>query len=412
MKFPRGSLYLKLLAIYGVTFFLIVTTLTIAIKASRPMSLENSIRNNLQNYATYLADDIGYPPNVERAQELQKNTRIDMAIFGPGMEWTNDPHLLEKARTRPHLKQKRTYLRLEKNGYVFVFGGRNLKQPELSLEVILAVLVAFALVLGLSYRLVKLVIRPIDQMKAAASAYGEGKWETRIAITTKDELADLGETMNGMAEKIEAHFRNMKDLLLAISHELRSPLTRMKVTSEFIEDEKIRKSLNEEITVLDRITGMLLERERMSSRPELLEKNRVSLCKVLDNVVQKFPQITLDVPINEDIFVDENRFELALNSIIDNAYKHGEPPVVMSAGATSELIWIEIKDFGKGIPEASLSKIAEPFYRQSQARTSSRQADGFGLGLSLAYSIFKAHGFNLTARNENGAVFRLEMPRA
>lgn len=412
MKFPRGSLYLKLLAIYGVTFFLIVTTLTIAIKASRPMSLENSIRNNLHNYASYLAADIGTPPNLDRAQALQKHTRLDMAIIGPGVEWTNDPHLLKKARTRPEIKQRRTYMRIEKGGYVYVFGGRNLKQPEISLEIVLGVIFAFALILTLSYRLVKFVIRPIQDMKAAASAFGEGKWETRIQVRTQDELADLGQTMNNMAEKIDAHFKNMKDLLLAISHELRSPLTRMKVTAEFISDEKIRSSLNDEINILDRMTGMLLERERMSSRPELLEKVQVSLSDIVQRVAKKYPEAILHLPIHESIKVDENRFELALNSIIDNAYKHGKPPVEITAGANHEMIWLEIKDHGQGISKESLTKLGEPFFRQSEARTSSGRADGFGLGLSLAYSIFKAHGFTLTARSDEGTTFRLEMPRA
>lgn len=411
MKFLRSSLYLKLFTIYSITFLLIMFALAIAVKKSRPVSIENSIRNNVHNYAQYIARDIGTPPDLKKAEQIQKETRLDIAITGPGVEWSNDEKLLSIAKTRLHNKRKHGFV-VEENGYTFVYGTRNLKEPGLHWEIVIGFVFVFILILVLSYRTVKFVMKPIMAMKDAADAYGEGKWETRIDVKSHDELGDLGHTMNSMAKKIDSHFKNMKDLLLAISHELRSPLTRMRVTTEFISDEKIKNSLNEEINTLDRITGMLLERERLSTKPELLEKREVSLSEIVKSVAGKFQNIELHLPIHEIILVDVNRFELALNSIIDNAFKHGRPPVIISTGATHDLIWLEVKDHGEGIPEVHTEKLGEPFFKQSEARTSSRSSDGFGLGLSLAYSILKAHGFHLSAKANQGTTFRIEMPRA
>lgn len=410
MKFLRSSLYLKLFTIYSITFLLIMFALAVAVKKSRPVSIENSIRNNVHNYAQYISRDIGTPPDLNKAERIQKETRLDIAILGPGIEWSNDPGLLKTAKTRLHKKRKHGFV-VEKNGYTFVYGTKNLKEPGLHWEIIVGFVLVFVLILVLSYRTVKFVMKPIMVMKDAADAYGEGKWDTKITVKSHDELGDLGHTMNSMARKIDSHFKNMKDLLLAISHELRSPLTRMRVTTEFISDEKIKKSLNEEINTLDRITGMLLERERLSTKPELLEKREISLSELVRGAAQKFPDVELHLPIHETVVVDVNRFELALSSIIDNAFKHGKPPVVVSVGATYDHIWLEVKDHGSGIPQENIEKLGEPFFRQSEARTSSRTADGFGLGLSLAYSIFKAHGFTLTAKSNQGTVFRIEMPR-
>ena len=417
MKFLRSSLYLKLFTIYSITFIAIIAALAIAVKKSRPVSIENSITNNIRSYAQYISDDIGTPPNIERAKEIQKTTQLDIAIFGNNFEWTNDPGLCEHFRKK--LKNKNFINKktrhgwiIQKNGYVFVYGTKNLKAPGLHWEIVISFILIFAIVLIISYRTVKKVMSPIIEMKNAADAFGEGKWDTKIIVRSHDELADLGNTMNDMARKIDSHFKNMKDLLLAISHELRSPLTRMRVTTEFIPDLKIRKSLNEEINHLDRITSMLLERERLSARPEILEKRAVNLTELTETVTKKFTDVTLHSQVNETVLVDVNRFELALSAIIDNAFKHGKPPVDISIGANHELIWLEIKDHGEGISKENIERIGEPFFRQNEARTSSRTSDGFGLGLSLAHSILKAHGFHLSARSENGTVFRVEMPRA
>ncbi|WPU67016.1 HAMP domain-containing sensor histidine kinase [Peredibacter starrii] len=406
MKFVKNSLYLKLLAIYSVTFLLLFGLVLVAIKSSRLMSIENSIRFNIQNYAQYLAHDIGAPPDLERAKEIQNKTKLDVVILGKDVAWSNNPHFLkycEKSKEKRHFRRQ---VRVENRGYTYIFGGRNLKQPEFAWEIFLPFIAIFSIILFASYRLVKHVMKPIIDMKATASAFGEGKWDARVPLKSQDEFADLGSTMNSMAEKIETHFKNMKDLLLAISHELRSPLTRMRVTTEFIADENVKKSLNEEINHLDRITGMLLERERLSARPDILEKKMTNVSDIIQNVVKKYPETKVVMPIHESIPVDQNRFELALGTLLDNAYKHGKPPVEISLGADQNLIWIEVKDYGQGLPIEHIAKLGEPFF------PSSKSAEGFGLGLSLAYSIFKAHGFALTAKKDDGCVFRIEIPRA
>ena len=137
-----------------------------------------------------------------------------------------------------------------------------------------------------------------------------------------------------MAQKIEQSFKSMHELQVAVSHELRSPLTRMKVALEFIQNDKIKLSLNEEIDLLDDLTGNLLEKEGLDSGLQKLNKEELDMQALLDEILRPYgDQIIKNfATLNGGdyvIFVDRNRIFLAIRNIVENALKYhdGSEPI-------------------------------------------------------------------------------------
>jgi signal transduction histidine kinase len=418
------SLYFRLLRVYGLTFLLLVAALIVGFRYSRAMDGPKFFQSNVETYAGYLSADIGVPPRLERATELSRLTGLDIVIRGPGVEWGSSDRAIQEERSArvsdlmdasasrgavhkfwhkgPHGGWHHS-----RGGYEFTFMGSGMHESSGVGWMLPLCIAAFALILSLSYRLTRRIFRPIDEMKAAAIAFGEGKWDTRVGVGRhSDELAELAETMNAMAGKIRLQLKSMRELLIAISHELRSPLTRMKVSLEFLSDPKLRSSLTEEIDLLDHMTEALLERERISGRPEHLKISPVDLVELLREVSKPYadrgPGVRLELPDGAlTVSVDRARFAMAVRNLIDNAIRHApsaRTPVRVSLTREG----MEISDSGPGMPPEVLARLGEPFLRVDPARTGASSLGGFGMGLSLAYTVFQAHGFKIRAASRLG----------
>ncbi len=420
------SLFLRLLVLYSLTFILIVLGLSIGFRVSRPAGGHEFFRTNLETYSRYLIEDIGSPPDLTRAKELNLRTGLEIAIRGPDLNWSSNPELAKRVESLRSTKKtrflrKQRLIRTSKGGYEFFFAGPDWAEEGHSLGFTIA-LIMTALILWLNYLVTRAIFRPLDRMKVAAAAFGEGKWETRVPVSGPAELADLGSTMNAMAERIQKQFNSMRELLIAISHELRSPLTRMKVALEFLPDPKLRASLDEEIMLLDRMTESLLEQEKISSRPDLLQRELIDLGELVKKVVSPYLKLEPGVHFESrlektELPLDEARFGIALRNLVENALKHASHPKekpIVRLGRDETGVFFEVQDFGPGIPQDAISRLGEPFFRVEQSRTGERKQGGFGLGLSLAYSIFKAHGavVKINSVENKGTVFRVELAKA
>lgn len=408
MIFFRKSLYFRLLKVYGLTFFLLLLILGGSLKCSQMDETGGMYKKNFNQYAHYLAVEIGHPPKLDVAKKLSKDLALDIAILGPDTQWSTSVDLLDRVNQKSHsiwTWGNEKYLNVKHGEYTFYFSRKYLVSGNIWWCFSIGLLGMLG-ILYISYRLTRKIFSPLEEMKESIWAFGEGKWNVRVKESYVDEFHDLSTTLNTMAGKIERHFINMRDLLLAISHELRSPLTRMKLALEFVSDEKIKNSLNEEINALDRMTEMLLERERLSARPELLDRMPTGLSEFIKNIT-KGMDVGLDLNSKAFVDIDQTRFSLAIKNIVDNAFKHGKAPVTLRTYDQVQGPVLEINDKGPGMDQESLGHLGEPFYRNNSARTSSRQTEGYGLGLSLSYSILKAHGLKIEVESNptNGTTF-------
>lgn len=384
---------------------------------------QDNLRPHLAHYLEYIRHDIGIPPDFRKAADVAQRLHIDLHIFSTDRDWSSNNAPLNLATIGTHLRfsengidyrfgqdQNRHYLISTQDGYTFVF---SLPDPEqhwgwrktMPLLVLLLILV-------LLYHATRRLFAPIQTINAGIARIGEGELDYRIQIHSRDELGELARNINAMADEIQQMLEAKRQLLLAISHELRAPLTHAKLAVEMLEDirqrDEIQRDLNEMASL---ITG-LLETERLRTRHSALNKSKIEFNELAQTLVaEHFPDrgLILELPSQPLVFtVDAVRLKLLLNNLLDNALRHtpehASPPR-LSAKVMQQEIVITVEDSGPGVAEQHLPHLTEPFYRADPSRQ--RQTGGYGLGLYLCRVIAEAHGGKLEIDSKEGHGMRV-----
>ena len=386
-------------------------------------------------HSDYILSDIGLPPDIERAQAIVNKIPVDLRIVGPGVDWSSTPDFypleeipfgpltflelgeasreeveawaqeLDKVEIARHMQH--TVVKLSEGGYEIVFASpriREMPNPDYSTLVISLV---GGLVLFACYWAVRWVFKPVRWMQEGAARIGSGDLDYRIPARRHDELGDLSRDINDMADDVQGMLEAKRQLMLAISHELRSPLTRTKVALELVDDEQARANILEDIDEMERLIADLLESEALNTRHAILRREPVDAGSLIESIVHtdfasRSERISLDIqpgaPIAE---LDVTRVTLLLRNLIDNALRYNpedSDPVKVSLQANEEFICIDVRDHGPGIPAEHLEHVTEPFYRADPAR--SRATGGVGLGLYLCKRVAEVHGGWLTVSSE------------
>ncbi len=398
-------------------------------------------------HTDYLLEDIGSPPDIERAKSIVERIPVDIRIVGPDIDWSSDPHfyplenvpfgplelleLGEASRTELESWAKQLenvafaryhehfFIRLEDSGYQIVFASPRISEmPDADYSTLFLYLAGGA-VLFLCYLAVRWVFRPIKWMQVGAAHIGAGDLDYRIPTRRHDELGDLSREFNTMAADVQGMLDAKQQLMLAISHELRSPLTRSKVSVEFIEDETVRNSILEDLGEMERLTADLLESEALNTRHAVLRRQSIDLAILAEQLIAEdfagqAERIDLQCEPTLEAELDATRMRLLLKNLIENALRYnpdGADPVSVMISARDDRIFIRVQDHGPGIPAEHIERVAEPFYRADPARA--RATGGFGLGLYLCKRIVEVHGgvINLSSPPGQGTIVDINMPR-
>lgn len=275
---------------------------------------------------------------------------------------------------------------------------------------------ALLLVTGLAYGAIRHMVRPLSALAAGAEAFGRGDLAFRVPVFHRDEIGDLAVRFNQMAADIQAMLDGKRALLLAISHELRSPLTRARLHAELVEESSSKQALLDELAQMRELISALLESERLGSGHRALQLSDCDLAALVREQAQ--PGVVLRVE-GEAVEVeaggagagpgeaglpllrlDRVRVQLLLRNLVHNALRHNEAangPVLVTLSRDGDGIRLTVRDHGPGVPPESLSQLGQPFFRPDQART--RSDGGVGLGLSLCRLVAEAHGSRLDLRN-------------
>jgi signal transduction histidine kinase len=372
----------------------------------------------VSDYMDRLVADLGSPPDLGRAQALASRLPISIRIEGPQVNWQSHPdRKLFDGRANDWLS------RTTADGHKIIFGPGTI--PWQGSPHGMFGWITLALLLGLlvgAYAYVRRLLRPLDDIRAGAERFGRGVFDTPIPLRRRDELGDLAGRINTMARDIKAMLDAKRGLLLALSHELRSPLTRARLNAELLpaagegSAPRERDALLRDLGEMRDLISDLLESERLASPHAALQREPVDLAALVREVAADMPNaaavelaLAADLPV---LALDRMRVRLLLRNLLDNALRYSagaaSPPRVSLQAADGGVL-LEVRDFGPGVDPAQLAHLTEPFYRTDGARQ--RATGGVGLGMYLCRLVAQAHGTQLEVRNaEPGLAIGLLWP--
>jgi two-component system sensor histidine kinase CpxA len=277
----------------------------------------------------------------------------------------------------------------------------------------------------LAWLLARTLIRPILTIREAATDIGNGQLDARIedAHKRKDELGSLARSFNTMADKLSQNLTANQRLLADVSHELRSPMTRLQLAVGLAQQSMNKPDLQEkhlarcelEVTRLDKMISDVLSLSRLENTFQKVNLQTVALDALLADICQdcqyladeKQMLVTMNNFFSLNLPADQNLLSSALSNVIINAIKYSpeRSEVVISMQRLMhnhlDSINIVISDSGSGVPISTIDKLFQPFYRVDEARD--RNSGGTGLGLAIAQQAILAHNGEISAKNNENS---------
>ncbi|MDH4048373.1 MAG: HAMP domain-containing histidine kinase [Gammaproteobacteria bacterium] len=418
------SLSFRLLAVFLVLAALFTYGATVAIRwIYSSDDLRELISGHLALHVEYVRQDIGDPPRIDRAIAITRQVPVDIRIAGPDVNWASDPNFPEMSELQfgkseifseepdAWLKELKNvefavldehqFLKIEQGSHAIVVSSPRIADHPSGPD-LLPIILGIGLVwLFIAYVAVRWLFSPIDSIREGAARIGSGDFDYRISGYRQDQLGDLAEDVNKLASDVRGMLDAKRHLMLGISHELRSPLSRLRLALEFVEDGDQKEDLRVEITEMEQIVATLLEAERLNTRHAPLNRTTVSVRDLIEQLIADYfarDADRIELRIDDDSMVanvDDARLILLLKNLVSNALRYSEDgPVVLTVSLENSELVIRVADQGPGFSAKQAEHFAEPFYRGDPSRT--RQTGGTGLGLYISRLIAGAHGGSLS----------------
>lgn len=269
------------------------------------------------------------------------------------------------------------------------------------------------LVLALSIYAVRRIIEPLSTLATAAQSFGLSPHDDQLIVRNGPvEIVQLAEGLSEMRARISALIDDRTRMLAAVSHDLRTPLTRLRLRVERVADQPMREGMLRELERVDRMLRETLDFLRDDATGE--EPSRADLPSILQTICADFADIGRDVryegPKRLTWTCRPSALARAISNIVDNGLRHGSKVRLRLRIDENTAVEIEATDDGTGIPEPLHDQVFAPFFKVDNAR--SDNAGGFGLGLSIARATVRSHGGNIFLRHEmpSGFTVRIVIP--
>ena len=429
VQYIRKSLFFRLLAIFGITVVLFLIIILISLQSiGNDSDTIETIPDYFTRHVESIIEDIGTPPNLSNAMRLASELSWTINIRNPIMEWSSDAQNrldVDSSQYQESLTsdaEMRTIngediIRVNRDGYDFYMYRSAQEEGLFNYFVLYTALALAALILFLNYFMVNKMLNPVRLLKQGAERIRQGDLSYRVKSNLQDELGELTESINHMADSLQSMLEAKRQLLMAISHELRTPITKAKLRMEFMPESDEKDQLKEDINEIDLLISDLLEAERLNNDHSALVSERVLLANFVRSISESFKsnngEIEIDIPVNDLEFeIDKLRIRLLITNLLNNALRHGKGNLInVRVSFSGDRGIIEVKDNGEGIAEEHIAQITEPFYRADSARQ--RNTGGFGLGLYLCRLIAQAHGGEMiiVSQEGQGTQITVNLPR-
>jgi two-component system osmolarity sensor histidine kinase EnvZ len=276
-----------------------------------------------------------------------------------------------------------------------------------ALVLVLAVIGAFLVVARIN--------RPLRELTRAAELLGKGATPTRVTEDGPAEIRTLARAFNQMAADIQRQDEERALLLAGVSHDLRTPLARIRLALEMLDDRgasDLKAGVAQDIGDIDTAIGQFLDFARPVDAEQVLSD--ADLNPLVQSVIERYTRNGRNVVMRPGTPAPQplrtQAMQRLLSNLIDNALRHGEGPVEVITAREGRMNILEVLDRGPGIPAEDAARMLQPFTRLNTARSTS----GTGLGLAIVDRIARLHGgaVHLLAREGGGLRVRIEMPGA
>jgi len=431
------SLSFRLLAIFLLLAVIFIYSASVAIRwVYSEDDLRELISGHLSLHVDYVRNDIGSPPRIDRAIAITERVPVDIRIFGPDISWASDlafpevdqldfgaseifsedpeAWLQELSDVEFAVFNSHRFLKINQGAYAIIVSSPRISDTSSPPPLLQFILGIGLLWLFIGYISVRWLFRPIDAIREGAARVGKGELDYRIVDYRQDQLGELAEDINKLSADVQEMLDAKRQLLLGISHELRSPLSRLRLSLEFIEDGKDKANLAAEIDEMEQIVNTLLEAERLNSRHAVLNRTQVAVNELVEQLVDDYfdrDRSRIDVVFDSESIsanVDDVRLILLIKNLLSNALRYSDEDagaVQLEVSRTASDLVISVSDFGPGFAPDHAKKIGEPFFRGDPSRT--RSTGGTGLGLYLTKLAAEAHGGTLVLDQEYTSGARL-----
>ncbi|WP_440618918.1 ATP-binding protein [Candidatus Pelagibacter sp. HIMB1493] len=250
--------------------------------------------------------------------------------------------------------------------------------------------------------------RPITNLARAAESFGKGEDIEEFKPSGALEIRQAGHEFDKMRKRIERHLNQRTEMLSGISHDLRTPLTRMKLQLAFLKDKDAVDKLTDDINEMEK---MLNEYLQFTSSSYVEKDEMFNLSELIEEIIKKYNNKNISHNLIPRIYINgrKNLINRSLNNLIDNGLKYANK-VEISLTKKNTNLFIIIDDDGPGIPKKEHENVFKPFYKMDKGRNDSKSS--VGLGLSIASDIIKSHGGNIMLEKSkfNGLRVKIFLP--
>jgi two-component system, OmpR family, sensor histidine kinase CpxA len=266
--------------------------------------------------------------------------------------------------------------------------------------------------------LVRGITRSVGQLTRATEQIAEGRFDTRVEAQRRDELGKLGDSVNRMATRLEAHMTGQKRFLGDVAHELCSPLARLQMAAGILAEQapadlkETVADVRDEVQQMSTLVNELLAFTKAGLQPREVALRVVEVGPLMLDVLNREAagdRVTLSTPADLRVKADPDLLARALGNLVRNALRYAAEagPITVTAAHNNGRVTIAVEDLGPGVPPADLDRLGEPFFRPELART--RETGGVGLGLAIVRNSIAACGGEVRFANRTPHGFRAEL---
>lgn len=404
---------------------IICATVIILMSSAWIYSKQLYLRSSITSYAfTSLIKELGSPFDTDIAREQNRHFAIDYILETPSGHWKSASELpdletlLEKKsqhnETLYYASVGFKHFHLEKiDGHWVAYSS-----PELNVgfsgPYVLIFFIVILTVISMLYLIIRSLLHPLKHIRSYLNQIEQGDFSIRTQVNGENEIADLSLQINDLTSTIEQLLESKRETLLAISHELKTPLARIAIDNQLATNPQ-QSAIQKQIVDMSELIDCLLEAERLSLKHVDLVKENTDMCRFVAYCLEKdfFLQqekISLSIPDNSiPVMIDKTRIRLLIKNLIGNALKYGTRATI-KISLTPNGVAIRVTDNGNGVSSEDISQLVEPFFRTDKSRR--KKTGGHGLGLYLSNKIAHAHDGDMHIENSinEGLIVTVVLP--